>query len=108
MRVSRAIGLVVIAGAFVGCNAILGIEEASPIGADARVGGSTGGNCASGVRATAGNSGGSSGSTGGGTGSGGTASGGTLGSGGAPCLDTQNDSKNCGVCGHDCKGAQCH
>lgn len=82
------------------CNALLGIEEAEPIPADASAGGAAG---------SSGGVGGQDAATGGGTaGAGGGGTAGQGGSGGStPCVDVLTDQKNCGWCGHDCGVAPC-
>ncbi len=91
-----------------GCNQILGIDEAEPIG-DAALGGSSAtGATGGGAGTTTGGSGGTAGSD---ASVGGTAgAGGSAGSGGtdaSPCVDVQNDPQNCGWCGHSCGGTSC-
>lgn len=90
------------------CNALLGIEEASELPGDASVSGGSGG--AGGATGGTSGSGGSSGtdaSTGGIAGATGGTAGAAGGGGSSPCIDTQNDQKNCGWCGHDCGTAPC-
>lgn len=87
--------------AIAACNALLGIEEASEISGDASVAGGAGGTSGSGGSSGGDASiGGVAGATGGSAGQAGSG-------GGSPCVDTQNDQKNCGWCGHDCGTAPC-